>query len=109
MPRVPSSDCTGIVYDSWCRLYGAGHSCVNVNCQSRAVCRWNPKMFWTTCGSWLKASSTRKELSMIFHSEEASGAACASASRGKDTKETKDTKESSAARRRIVEGYDTSG
>src|SRR5438046_8462062 len=36
-------------------------------------------MFWTTCGSWLKASSTRNELSEIFHSSGGRSAVCAAA------------------------------
>ena len=44
---------------------GAGHSCVNVACQSPSCARERRRCSGRCLGSWLKASSTRNELSVI--------------------------------------------
>ena len=43
----------------------SGHSCVNAVPSRRLRRRLKPTMFWKTRASWLKASSTRNELSVI--------------------------------------------
>src|SRR2546423_9083436 len=83
-PRCSPALANGTVYENRCVIPGAGLSCVKDAAHAPPRPRVQVKMFCTMFRSWLKASSTRNELSVISHLPDGSdggvaGAGCAAA------------------------------